>query len=395
MLKKLKISCAILATVAISLAVCVLISSCSKAPDENSSKAGKSRPVPVTVGVAVKMSVPVELNTFGTVRATASVAVKSQIDELIKEVHFEKGQKIAKGDLLYSLESNSFEIAIKGAQIKLARDNVVLANAKRDAERKEGLFKKMICSEMERDTATSNAEALAQTVKEEEALIENAKIQLDHCHIYSPIDGRAGNVMVTAGNLVKSNDVTLVVINQISPIDIFFAIPQAELDNVRARMAQGELVVEAILPGDPENPEKGRLTFIDNSVNTTTGTIQLGASFPNTNERLWPGRYVGVRLLLTVQEDAIVVPGRAVGTSSDGLYIFVVKADQSVERRNVQVARTYGDDSVIASGIKPGDQVVTDGQLQLEDGTSVEITTSQTKDAPPVATTPASTGAKP
>ena len=372
------------------------LSSCSKPSGDPSSTAGKSRPVPVTAAEAVKRSVPLELNTFGTVRAAASVAVRSQVDELLKAVHFEKGQKIARGDLLFSIESKPFETAVQQAQAALARDRAAAANAKLDAERAQELYKKKISAQAESDTAAANAEALAQTVKAEEAALNNAQLQLDHCRIYSPIGGRAGNIMVTAGNLVKANDVPLVVINQISPIDIFFALPQAELDRVRAYMVQGELAVEAILTGDPDHVEKGRLTFIDKTVNTNTGTIQLGASFPNADERLWPGRYVGVRLRLMVQQDAVIVPERAVGTGSNGQYVFVVKADQSVERRSVEVARTYGDDAVIAAGVKPGEQVVTDGQLQLEDGTQVEVSRpGRAKDAPAVTTAPASTGAAP
>jgi multidrug efflux system membrane fusion protein len=369
------------------------ISSCSKPSGDPPSAAGKSRAVPVTVAEAVKRPVPLELSTFGTARAAASVAVRSQVDELLKEIHFEKGQKIARGDLLFTIESKPFEIAVQQAQAALARDKSQAANSKLEAERAQELYKKQIVSQAESDTAAASAEVLAQTVKVAEAALANARLQVDHCRIYSPIDGRAGNIMVTAGNLVKANDVPLVVINQISPIDIFFALPQAELDRVRGHMVQGELAVEAILPDDPDHPEKGRLTFIDNAVNTSTGTIQVGASFPNAAERLWPGRYVGVRLRLMVQQDAVVVPARAVGTGSNGQFVFVVKPDRSVEQRSVQVARTYGDDVVIGAGVNAGEQVVTDGQLQLEDGTKVEIGTGQAKDAQPAATVPASTGA--
>ena len=281
-----------------------------------------------------------ELNTFGTVRAAACVAVRSQVDEVLKEVHFEKGQKIARGDLLFTIESKPFEIAVQQTQAALAQNQTQAANGKRDAEREQELYGKKIASQSDNDTATANAEVLAQSVKAAEAALAHAQLQLDHCCIYSPIDGRAGNIMVTAGNLVKANDVPLVVINQISPIDIFFALPQAELDRVRAHMAQGELAVEAVLPDDPDHPELGRLTFIDNAVNASTGTIQLGASFSNADERLWPGRYVSVRLRLMVQQDAVVVPARALGTSSKGQFVFVVKPDRSVEQRSVQVART-------------------------------------------------------
>jgi membrane fusion protein, multidrug efflux system len=347
--------------------------------------------VPVTVATVARRAVPLEIDTFGTAQAEASVLVRAQVGEILKEVHIQKGQQVARGDLLFTLESKPFEVALQQARAALARDQVLLVSARREAARQQELLAKKIAAPADADKTQADADALAETVKVDEATIATLQLDLDHCRIHAPIAGRVGKIMVDAGNLVQAKGDPLVQINQISPIDVFFAVPQAELDRVRAYRAQGELEVEAALPSDPAHPEKGRLSFIDNSVDTSTGTIRLGATFPNAEERLWPGRYVRLRLRLTVQADAIVVPARAVGAGSSGQYVFVVKGGQTAELRSVKVARTYGDDVVMASGVEPGEVVVTDGQLQLENGTKVEVLAPVKS----VATTPEREGVAP
>lgn len=366
------------ATSLLLLGLALGLSSCSKAPATTPAApkggGGKGgRAIPVTAAPATKADVPLLLNTFGTVQAQASVAIKPQVSELLKTVHIEKGQKLAAGDLLFTLESRAFEVALQQARANLARDRVQAANARVEADRAARLVEQKMAAQTDADTAIATAAALAETVKADEAAIAALQLDLDHCRIYSPISGRAGNLLVHQGNVVKANDVPLVVINQISPIDVFFAIPQRELDRVRTHMAQGELTVEAALPDAPDRPETGRLNFIDNSAATETGTIQLGAVFANAQERLWPGQYVRVRLFLTVQRDATVVPTRAVQTGNDGRYLFVVKADQTVELRPVIAGRSTVEDTVIEKGVQPGEQVVTNGHLQLTDGATVEV----------------------
>ena len=333
---------------------------------------GGGRPVPVTVAAAVIKAVPLELNTFGTVRPMATVAVKSQVTERLRQTHIRKGQKVAAGDLLFTIETKPFEVGLRQAQAALARDKVQAANARREAEREAELLKAKFAAQADYDKALADAEALAQVVKADEAAVDNAQLQLDYCLIRSPLAGRAGDLMVDEGNQIKANDATLVVINQLSPIEVAFAAPQADLARIRLHQARGDLTATATIPDDPGPPEVGKLTFINNTVDEATGSIQLGATFPNDTDRLWPGQYVRVKLTLAA-ERAIVVPARGVQTGQTEPYVAVLQPDQTVVFRTVKVGRSAGDDVVIESGVQAGDQVVTDGHLQLLNGSKVEV----------------------
>ncbi len=352
-----------------------LVTSCDKGGGGKGppTKVAAKRVVPVTVAAVITKPVPVELNTFGTVQTEASIAIKSQVSEVLRKVHVAKGQQIARGDLLFTLDSRHMEIALEQARATLSRDRIQAANAEVEAERARLLVEKKIAAPTEADRTAAEAGALAETVKADEAAVASLQLDLEHCRIYSPSDGRAGNILVHEGNLVQANEVPLVVINQIRPIDVFFAIPQRELARVRTHAAEGEVMVEAALPETPQAPETGRLTFIDNAVEADSGTIRLAATFPNPGERLWPGQYVRVRLLLTVEADAVVAPARAVQTGSEGKYVFVVQEDQTVALRPVRVSRTQGEDAVIAAGLQAGELVVTDGHLQLASGSKIEV----------------------
>jgi membrane fusion protein, multidrug efflux system len=358
--------------VCLALTVAMLSASCSK-PNPSADKARKSRAVPVTVAPVIQKDVPLELDTFGRAQSKASVTIKAQVAQVIQAVHFQEGQKIARGDLLFTLDSRPYEVALAHARAALARDKVLSDDAQLEVRRDAELLAKKILAQEDYDKAKSAANALAETLKADQAAIDAAQIDVDNCRIASPIEGRAGKVLVHAGNLVTAKDIPLVMINQIKPIDVFFSLPQAQLDRVRAYQSKADLAVEATLPGEPERPEKGSLAFIDNRIDPSNGTIEIGATFPNPDERLWPGRYVLVHLMLTVQRNAIVAPLRAIETGSSGQYVFVVKQGQTAELRTVKMARTVGDDAVIEAGLQAGEQVVTDGQLQLEDGTKVEI----------------------
>ena len=331
---------------------------CNNSPGQPSATGGKGRPVPVTAAAVVKKAVPLELNTFGTVQALTTVAIKAQVGEVLTKVHFEKGQKVARGDLLFTLETKPYEVAAVKARAALAR------------------LKDKIIAQAEYDKAVADAEALTETVRADAAALENAQLDLVHCQIRSPIAGRAGNLLTYEGNLIKANDVPLVVINQITPIDVFFSVPQAELAQVRRYQAAGGLAVEVVLPEEPDRPERGRLTFIDNAVDVNTGAITLGATFENAAERLWPGQYVHVKLILAVP-DAVVAPVAAVQTGQNEQYVFVIKPDLTVEKRLVTVSQTVGEDALIADGLRAGEQVVTDGQLSLVQGAKVELKRSR------------------
>jgi membrane fusion protein, multidrug efflux system len=376
------------------LAVAVLNASCSKS-DSSTEKSGKSPAVPVTAAPIVQKDVPLELSTFGKAQSKASVTIKSKVTQIILSVHFQAGDKISRGDLLFSLDSHPYEVALANARAALSRDKVLFADAQLAVQRNKELLDKKMLSQEEYDKAKSVSEALAETLKADQAAIDAAQIGVDNCRITSPIDGRAGKVLVHAGNLVTADDVPLVMINQITPIDVFFSLPQAEFDRVRDYQSKANLAVEAVIPGEPERPENGFLTFIDNRIDPSNGTIEIGATFPNPDERLWPGSYVLINLMLTIQRDAVVAPLRAIVTGISGQYVFVVKQDQTAEMRTVKVVRTMGDDAVIETGLQPGEQVVTDGQLQLEDGTRLEINSGETKSALPIESTPANTGITP
>jgi len=353
-----------------ALALAVACSRSAAAAD----KSREGRGVPVTVALVVQKEVPLVLETFGTAESKASVTVKSQVAQVIKSVHFKEGDAISRGDLLFTLDSRPSRVALEQARAALSRDRTLAAGAQLDLRRASELLEHKMLAQAEYDRTRMAADALAETIKLDQAAAEAAQIDVDNCRIASPIDGRAGRVLVHAGNLVPAKDLPLVVINQVKPIDIFFSLPQAELDRVRSHQSRGPLEVGVTLPDAPGRPIKGALTFIDNLVDRSNGTIQMGATLANQDERLWPGRYVLVQLTLTIQRAALVVPRRALVSRGPAQSVFVVKPDQRVEQRTVQVERTHGEDAVIGSGLRTGERVVTDGQMQLEDGTRVEVT---------------------
>jgi multidrug efflux system membrane fusion protein len=316
----------------------------------------------------------VELSTFGTVQADATVAVKSQVDGIITKVHFTKGQHVRKGDLLFTVDPRPFKAALDQAEANLARDTVLANNAQKDVQRAEALYQKGIASEEELDKAKASAESQAAAVRADAALVERARLDLEYCSIASPIDGRIGNMLVDEGNLItKANDAALAVVNRIRPVQVFFSLPQTDLGEVRKYMAQSPLTVLAYAEKDQQDAESGKLVFVDNAIDTGTGTVRLGAVFANEDERLWPGQYVAVKLTLATRHDAIVVPSKAVETGRDGKYVFVIRADKRVEFRPVTVLANTGDVAVIGEGLRVGEQVVTDGQFRLSPGWRVEI----------------------
>jgi membrane fusion protein, multidrug efflux system len=346
---------------------------------------GDGRPVPVAVARAQTRSMPVEASTFGTVQPSSAVAVKAEVGGILTRVHFRKGQFVRKGDLLYTIDSRQYEAALKQAQAAAARDRVQETNARKELAREDELLKKGISSASDYDKKAADADTLAAVVNAEEAAVEIARLQVERCAIRSPIDGRAGDLLLDQGNLVKAGDQTLVVLHEVQPIEIAFALPQRELPAVRKYQALGSLIVRAWLPQDADEIEAGELTFIDNQVDKTTGTFQLKATFPNKDERLWPGLYVNVSLRLASLE-AVVVPERAVQTGQNGKYVFVVKADKTAEYRPVAVRPYSADWAIVEMGVASGETVVTDGHLRVTNGTKVEI-------KPEVGSRPAGDGA--
>jgi len=359
---------------ALFLAGLAMAAGCSKESAGTApGKGPDSAPVPVTVAPVVRQTTPVEVRTFGTVQANLTVAIKPQITGVLTTIHFKEGENVKQGDLLFTIDPRPFEAALRQAEANLARDTAQQKNAETEASRQEDLLKKGVAAQGEFDQARTTADALAAVIRADQAAIDNAKIQLGYCRISSPIDGRTGAWLVDQGNLAKAEvDVALVVINQVRPIQVNFSVPQRDLEAVKDRMAKGKPEVQASVPGQ-DRPEIGQLTFIDNTVDRTTGTFRLKATFPNPQERLWPGQYVDIVLVLAKDPDAIVVPAQAVQTGQEGQYVFVVTNDQTVEKRPVTVARTVGNDAVVSKGLEAGEQVVTDGQLRLVPKAKIRI----------------------
>src|SRR5262249_40387505 len=329
-------------------------------------------PVPVTVAKVERKSMPLEILAIGTVEASSSVAVRSQITGELTSVNFKEGDDVAQGQVLFTLDRRPLEAALKQAEANLARDLAQAANAQAQARRAQELATRGIATREQVETSSTTATAPAATVGAERAAGENATLQLQYATIRAPIAGRTGALMADPGNLVRANDATpLVVINQISPIRVGFGIPERQLPLLKKHLEQGSLRVEARAPGDDQHSSEGRISFVDNAVDPTTGTIKVKGLFDNADRRLWPGQFVNVVTVLTTDPNARVVPSVTVQTGQQGTYVFVVKQDQTVEMRPVVVARTSGAETVIESGLEEGETVVTDGQVRLVPGSRI------------------------
>ncbi len=353
------------------------LAACAPSEAQQPRPAGGGGPaaVPVTVASVTMKSMPVEVDVVGTAEAFSSVAIRAQITGELTSVNFEQGQDVQQGQVLFTLDRRPLEAALSQAESNLRRDTAQAANAKAIAKRLDDLVERGISTKAERDTAVATATALDATVGANTAAVENAKVQLQYATIKAPISGRTGALMVNSGNLVRANDQTpLVVINQISPIYVSFGIPENVLPDLRRYMAQGSLAVEATPAGDEDTPPAvGRITFVDNTVDQTTGSIKVKATFPNANRKIWPGQFVNIAVRLATDKSAIVVPTAAVNAGPQGQYVFLVKEDKTVAMQPVAVARTAGTDTVIKSGLSVGDVVVTDGQLRLVPGSKISV----------------------
>lgn len=328
---------------------------------------------PVTTATATVATVPVTLHAIGNVEARASVSVKAQVAARIEQAHFSEGQDVQRGDLLFTLDRRPFEAALQQSEANLAKDQAQLENARAEAERYTKLFEAGIVSKEQYDSMRTSAASLEAAVRADRAAIDKARIDLSYCTIQAPITGRAGALLVHPGNLVKDNDATLVVLNQIHPIYVAFSVPEQHLAEIKRYRAAGPLQVEAIIPSDEQVTAQGVLTFIDNAVDSATGTIRLKATFDNSDRRLWPGQFINVALTLSRQANAVLVPSRAVQTGQAGQYVFVVKPDRTAEYRPVVPGEAIEAQTVIQKGLAAGETVVTDGQLRLVPGVKVRI----------------------
>jgi membrane fusion protein, multidrug efflux system len=329
---------------------------------------------PVRVAKASQRSVPIDLTAIGTGEAYSTVSIKSQVNAELEQVHFQQGDFVTKGELLFTLDARPFQAAVSQAEAAAAKDKAQFDLDKVQEERYQKLFDAGVAPREQYDQMNSSATAQEAAVRADEASLEAAKLQLQYCYIYSPVDGRTGALGVTPGNLVKQNDnPVLIVIDQVTPLYIDVAVPEQYLGEIRKFMAQGKLQVSATPYGDT-TPETGYLTFVDNTVDNTTGTIKLKGTFDNPDHRLWPGQFSNVLLRLSEEENATVVPTAAIQSGQTGDFLFVVKQDFTAEQRTVKTVRTIGTDTVVASGVAPGETVVIDGQLRLIPGIRVEVT---------------------
>jgi multidrug efflux system membrane fusion protein len=347
----------------------------SGAKEKGAGKKKGAQTVPVSVVPAAQRSVPVRLQAIGNVEAYTTVAVKSRVDGQILEVQFREGVEVKKGQVLFKIDPRPFEAALKQAEAQASRDVANRDQAASQERRYQDLLDKNFVSKDAYSQYRTNAQTAEATSKATQAAVETAKLNLEYTVIRSPIDGFVGRALLQAGNMVKANDtVSLVVINQIKPVYVSFAIPEQQLATVRDLMAKGSLPVEVSAPGTEKAIATGRVAFLDNAVDQTTGTIKVRAVFDNAEAKLWPGQYYTVQVKLYEQENAIVVPSRALQTGPDGQFVYVVKQDMTAELRKVEVARTEGDNSVLAGGkIAKGERVVVRGALRLAPGVKVNI----------------------
>jgi membrane fusion protein, multidrug efflux system len=365
--------------------------------------------VPVAVAKAARKSVPVLLNAIGNVEAYSTIAVKAQIGGYLRHVYFKEGQDVQKDALLFEIDPRPYEQAVSQAEAtivrdialqhqaeaNLAKDKAQSENTRAQANRYSKLTTEGVVSKEQNEQFRTNANAMDESVKADQAAIESAlaavnadraaleaaKLNLSYCRITSPINGRTGILQVKEGNLVKANaDTPMVTINQVAPIYVTFAVPEQQLGAVRESRARSEMRVEAQIPNRQAAAKQGVLTLIDNAVDITTGTIKRKASFPNTENLLWPGQFVNVVMTLGHEANVTVVPSEAVQTGQSGPYAFVVKSDNTVESRQLITGRVIGHETIVDKGIQPGDTVVIDGQMRLVPGALVKPTATVAQD---------------
>lgn len=331
-------------------------------------------PAPVVAAVAERRDVPHQLIAIGSVEAYSTVSVKTQVTGELTGVFFKEGDDVKKGQLLFTLDKRQVEAGIRRAEGTLAHDVAQAENDRAQARRYEALWKDGVASKEQYELTLSAADAQEAAVQADRGAVEDAKVQLTYCTIYSSINGRTGNLIVHQGNMIKANDVpALVNINQVQPIYVTFTVPEKFLPQIRDRLRAGNPVVEALAPNDTATPARGAVSFLDNGVDATTGTIKLKAQFVNAERRLWPGQFVNVTMNLGKDANAVVVPSQALQTGQQGQFVYVIKSDLTAEVRPVTPGETSGGVTVIKQGIESGERVVTDGQLRLAPGSRVEI----------------------
>lgn len=349
----------------------IAIAGCSHGPADTF---GEREAVPILVAKVQQKTVSDTIRAIGRVEAFSTVDVKAQINGQVMQVHFRQGQDVKQGDLLFTIDPRPFEAALNQAEANLAKDHAQYKQAEAERQRDLVLLKQNIESRQQYDQAEATAASLQAAMQADEAAIQTARLNLEYCTIRAPIAGRTGDLLVHAGNLVKPDaDTAMVVINQVHPVYVDFAIPEQQLPAVREYMEEHQLPVQVSLPEQQGPVESGELSFVDNAVDSKTGTINLKGQFDNADSRLWPGEFVNATLVLREHPNAILVPSQAVQTGQEGSFVFVVQPDMKAAIRPIVIGESIGNETVVNSGLKAGETVVTDGQLRLIPGATVTI----------------------
>lgn len=367
---------------AIFAAVQMRAKNAAAAAREQSQQQTATAAIPVIAATAQARNVPIILRGLGTVQAYNTVAIKSRVEGAVTKINFKEGQAVHAGDVLVQIDPRPFEAALEQAEAVRTRDQASLANAQTDLQRYAKLLTQHFTPEQTYTTQKSTVSQAEATAKNDDALVKAAQLNVEYATIRSPIDGVTGIRLVDLGNLVQANAQTLVVLTQIKPIYVIFTLPEADIRRIREAMAKQKLSVLAYTASDERPIATGVLDLVDNTVDQTTGTFKLKAEFPNADTALWPGEFVNAHLVLTTVHDGVTVPSAAVQTGPSGSFIYVVKADSTVDMRPVKVMQTENNVALIGSGLKTGERVVTSGQFQLHPGAKVQVS-QQTAAAPP------------
>lgn len=358
-----------LARVCLALIIGLLLSACSGSEEKKA--ASERPPAPVVLGQTRTASVPVSVLAIGRVEALATVSLRSQVGGQLQKVHFAEGQLVKVGQLLANIDPRPYQAALDQAIANLERDEATLREYRREVERNQKMVERNFISRQDYDKSVAQAESQAATVKADQAAIEKARLDLANCSITAPLTGQTGSLLINPGNIIQANSDTLVVIKQVQPTYVTFAVPERELSQIRRRMAKATLKVAVTLPPPSDLVEQGELTFVDNQVDAKTGTVTLKGTFANTDLGLWPGQFVNVSLDLYTLDGAVLAPARAIQNGPQGQLVFVAKPDLTVEARPVQTGPLHDQEVVIVKGLAAGEKVVVDGQLALYTGAKV------------------------